>query len=173
VTCFDEILQINSQTLDLGIKSSVSPSVLLPLQRLAVGEVDHHIIARRFPSLYANGLGSVLEPDGQALLVQHPDTAVKLPASVIVVFFDHPASLRHRRIAFLRASFKGDLWLSTRLQFCLDLHLSPLTQPISILRLIFYNVLRWPFRDTFRLKILFFLKLAVDIPQYAILLYGN
>lgn len=50
MTCFDEILQINSQTLDLGIKSSVSPSVLLPLRRLAVGEVDH-LIARRFPFL--------------------------------------------------------------------------------------------------------------------------
>lgn len=101
------------------------------------------------------------------------DASDKLHGSDIVEFFDHPAFLRHRRIAFLRASFKGDLWLSTRLQFYLDPHLSPLTQPVSILLYIFYNVLRWPFRDTFRLKILYFLKLAFDIPQYAILFYGN
>ena len=128
---FRRNLTKNFQALDLGINSSVSRSVLLPLR----------LIARHFPSLNTN-LGSILEPDEQALLVQHSDTADKLPASVIVVFFDRPAFLWQRRINFLRASFMGDLWLSTRLQFCLDLHLSPLTQPISILRLIFYNVLR-------------------------------
>lgn len=156
----------------LSIESSVSRSILLPPRYLIAGEVNYFIFKLFLPYML-NGIGSVLEPDEQALLVQHSDTADKLHGSDIVEFFDHPAFLRHRRIAFLRASFKGDLWLSTRLQFYLDPHLSPLTQPVSILLYIFYNVLRWPFRDTFRLKILYFLKLAFDIPQYAILFYGN
>ena len=60
-------------------------------------------------------------------------------------------------ISFMRAS-RATLGYRPVSSSTLFPHLSPLTQPISILRYIFYNVLRWPFRDIFRLEIFFFLK---------------
>lgn len=84
-----------------------------------------------------NRLGPVLESDKEAPLVQDLNAADELPGSDIVVYLDHPAFLRERCIEFLHASFKDDRVLPPRLQFCLDPHLSSLTQSISILRYIF------------------------------------